>query len=124
MSSIWLGRVYYVFGFFFIIVILLVVVCAEMSQVLTYMNLCVEDWRWWWKSFFASSFVAFYIFCYSINYLVCYTLLRLLTLHGLGDNDGNRRCWVPNFFRVCASPLLFSKDRLKIIKFHSLFTLS
>lgn len=70
MSSIWLGRVYYVFGFLLIVFFLLVVVCAEVSLVLTYMNLCVEDWRWWWKSFFASGSVAVYIFLYSINYLV------------------------------------------------------
>ncbi|XP_019058257.1 PREDICTED: transmembrane 9 superfamily member 11-like [Tarenaya hassleriana] len=70
MSSIWMGRVYYVFGFLFIVLILLVVVCAEVSLVLTYMHLCSEDWKWWWKSFFASGSVAIYIFIYSINYLV------------------------------------------------------
>ncbi|KAK1439436.1 hypothetical protein QVD17_05254 [Tagetes erecta] len=70
MSSIWLGRVYYVFGFLFIVLILLVSVCAEVSLVLTYMHLCVEDWRWWWKSFFASGSVSLYVFLYSINYLV------------------------------------------------------
>ncbi|KAL1819598.1 hypothetical protein ACET3Z_014467 [Daucus carota] len=70
MSSIWMGRVYYVFGFLFVVLILLVVVCAEVSLVLTYMHLCVEDYKWWWKSFFASGSVAIYIFLYSINYLV------------------------------------------------------
>ena len=70
MSSIWMGRVYYVFGFLLVVMILLVVVCAEVSLVLTYMHLCVEDWRWWWKSFFASGSVAIYIFLYSVNYLV------------------------------------------------------
>ncbi|KAG2668456.1 hypothetical protein I3760_15G161800 [Carya illinoinensis] len=70
MSSIWMGRVYYVFGFLFIVLILLVVVCAEVSLVLTYMHLCVEDWKWWWKSFFASGSVAIYIFLYSVNYLL------------------------------------------------------
>ncbi|KAJ1698501.1 hypothetical protein LUZ63_007013 [Rhynchospora breviuscula] len=70
MSSIWMGRVYYVFGFLFIVMMLLVVVCAEVSLVLTYMHLCVEDWKWWWKSFFSSGSVAIYIFLYSINYLV------------------------------------------------------
>lgn len=70
MSSLWLGRVYYVFGFLFIVLILLVVVCAEVSLVLTYMHICVEDWRWWWKAFFASGSVAIYIFFYSVNYLV------------------------------------------------------
>lgn len=70
MSSIWLGRVYYVFGFLFVVLVLLVIVCAEVSVVLTYMHLCVEDWRWWWKSFFASGSVALYVFLYAINYLV------------------------------------------------------
>ncbi|KAL2621947.1 hypothetical protein R1flu_002152 [Riccia fluitans] len=70
MSSIWMGRVYYVFGFLFVVLVLLVIVCAEVSVVLTYMHLCVEDWRWWWKSFFASGSVAVYVFLYSINYLL------------------------------------------------------
>jgi transmembrane 9 superfamily protein 2/4 len=69
-SSIWQGRFYYVFGFLLIVLSLLVIVCAEVSVVLTYMHLCVEDWRWWWKAFFASGSVALYVFLYSINYLV------------------------------------------------------
>lgn len=70
LSSIWLGRFYYVFGFLLVVLLLLVIVCAEVSVVLTYMHLCVEDWRWWWKAFFASGSVALYVFLYSINYLV------------------------------------------------------
>ncbi|WVZ22970.1 hypothetical protein V8G54_001514 [Vigna mungo] len=70
MSSIWMGRVYYVFGFLLIVLILLVVVCAEVSLVLTCMHLCVEDWRWWWKSFFGFGSVVIYIFLYFINYVV------------------------------------------------------
>ncbi|XP_078438955.1 endomembrane protein 70 protein family [Wolffia australiana] len=70
LSSIWLGRFYYVFGFLFIVLVLLVVVCAEVAVVLTYMHLCVEDWQWWWKAFFASGSVSLYVFLYSINYLI------------------------------------------------------
>ncbi|KAK4751336.1 hypothetical protein SAY87_004818 [Trapa incisa] len=70
LSSIWLGRFYYVFGFLLIVLTMLIVVCAEVSLVLTYMHLCVEDWRWWWKAFYASGSVALYVFLYSINYLV------------------------------------------------------
>ncbi|KAL3508918.1 hypothetical protein ACH5RR_028321 [Cinchona calisaya] len=70
LSSIWLGRFYYVFSFLLIVLLLLVVVCAEVSVVLTYMHLCVEDWMWWWKVFYASGSVALYVFLYSINYLV------------------------------------------------------
>ncbi|KAL5221137.1 hypothetical protein ABZP36_025850 [Zizania latifolia] len=70
MSSLWLGRVYYVFGFLLVVMALLVAVCAEVSMVLTYMGLCVEDWRWWWRSFFASGSVAGYILGYAVYYLV------------------------------------------------------
>ncbi|PIN22076.1 Endosomal membrane protein, EMP70 [Handroanthus impetiginosus] len=70
LSSIWLGRFYYVFGFLLVVFMLLVIVCAEVSVVLTYMHLCVEDWMWWWKAFYASGSVALYVFLYSINYLV------------------------------------------------------
>lgn len=70
LSSIWLGRFYYVFGFLLVVLLLLVVVCAEVSVVLTYMHLCVEDWQWWWKAFYASGSVSVYVFLYSINYLV------------------------------------------------------
>ncbi|XP_057767243.1 transmembrane 9 superfamily member 12 [Salvia miltiorrhiza] len=70
LSSIWLGRFYYVFGFLLVVLLLLVIVCAEVSVVLTYMHLCVEDWMWWWKAFYASGSVALYVFLYSINYLV------------------------------------------------------
>jgi transmembrane 9 superfamily protein 2/4 len=76
MSSLWMGQVYYVFGFLLVVLVLLVIVCAEVSVVLTYMHLCVEDYRWWWKAFFASGSVALYVFLYSINYLV-------FDLHGL-----------------------------------------
>lgn len=70
ISSIWLGRFYYVFGFLLIVLLLLVIVCAEVSVVLTYMLLCVEDWTWWWKAFYASGSVSLYVFLYSIKYLV------------------------------------------------------
>ncbi|XP_052178548.1 transmembrane 9 superfamily member 12 [Diospyros lotus] len=70
LSSIWLGRFYYVFGFLLVVLLLLVIVCGEVSVVLTYMHLCVEDWQWWWKAFYASGSVSLYVFLYSINYLV------------------------------------------------------
>ena len=51
MSSIWLHEVYYVFGFLFIVQILTVIVCAEVSIVMSYIQLSTEDYRWWWRSF-------------------------------------------------------------------------
>uniref|UniRef100_A0A0D9X6A9 Transmembrane 9 superfamily member n=1 Tax=Leersia perrieri TaxID=77586 RepID=A0A0D9X6A9_9ORYZ len=70
MSSLWLGRVYYVFGFLLVVMALLVAVSGEVSAVVTYMGLCVEDWRWWWRAFFASGSVAAYMLGYAVYYLV------------------------------------------------------
>eukprot|EP00897_Mesotaenium_endlicherianum_P005496 jgi/Mesen1/4975/ME000248S04256 len=69
MSSIWMQRVYYGFGFLFVVLILLILVCAEVAVVFTYLQLTMEDYRWWWRSFLASGSVALYAFLYSINYL-------------------------------------------------------
>nr|CAD1831894.1 unnamed protein product [Ananas comosus var. bracteatus] len=69
-SSLWMGRVYYVFGFLLLVLGLFVVVCAEVALVLTYVHLCAEDWRWWWKAFFAPGSVAVYVLVYAVKYLV------------------------------------------------------
>eukprot|EP00850_Spirogloea_muscicola_P009818 SM000056S17936 [mRNA] locus=s56:270892:274274:+ [translate_table: standard] len=69
-QSIWNQHIYYVFGFLFIVLILLVIVCAEVAVVFTYLQLTMEDYRWWWRSFSASGSVAVYAFLYSINYLI------------------------------------------------------
>ncbi|CAI5516232.1 unnamed protein product [Closterium sp. Naga37s-1] len=78
MSSMWMQRIYYGFGFLFIVLVLLIVVCAEVAVVFTYLQLTMEDYRWWWRSFFASGAVAFYVFLYSINYLI----VDLHRMHG------------------------------------------
>eukprot|EP00898_Chlorokybus_atmophyticus_P003822 jgi/Chlat1/4440/Chrsp29S04396 len=69
MSSLWLHRVYYAFGFLLVVIFLLVLVCAEVSVVLTYVQLCAEDYRWWWRSFLASGSVALYTLLYAGGYL-------------------------------------------------------
>ncbi|XP_073109499.1 transmembrane 9 superfamily member 12-like [Elaeis guineensis] len=74
---IWDGRSYYDFSFLseklvgllLMAAIFLTVACAEVSVGSAYMCLCTRDWKWWWKAFFASGSVGFYIFMFSINYL-------------------------------------------------------
>eukprot|EP00475_Leptophrys_vorax_P002615 TRINITY_DN11474_c0_g3_i1.p2 TRINITY_DN11474_c0_g3~~TRINITY_DN11474_c0_g3_i1.p2 ORF type:complete len:300 (+),score=28.48 TRINITY_DN11474_c0_g3_i1:39-902(+) len=82
MSSMWMQRIYYGFGFLFVVLILLMVVCAEVAVVFTYLQLTMEDYRWWWRSFFASGAVALYVFLYSINYLI----VDLHRMHGALSN--------------------------------------
>jgi len=70
MSSVWSHQIYYVFGFALIVLVILVVTCAEITIVMTYFQLCSEDYRWWWRSFLTSGSSALYLFLYSILYYV------------------------------------------------------
>mmetsp|Transcript_15218 Transcript_15218/g.20094 ORF Transcript_15218/g.20094 Transcript_15218/m.20094 type:complete len:646 (+) Transcript_15218:68-2005(+) len=68
LSSVWMGQYYYVFGFLFLVYIILLVTCGEITMVLTYFQLCSENYHWWWRSFFTSGSTAIYVFVYSAVY--------------------------------------------------------
>ena len=59
---------YYVFGFLLLVFLLLVVTCAEISIVLTYFQLCAEDYRWWWRSMLVPGASGVYLYAYCIFY--------------------------------------------------------
>jgi transmembrane 9 superfamily protein 2/4 len=66
MTSLWMDQYYYVFGFTFVVFIILIITCAEVTLLLVYTQLCAENHRWWWFSFFAPGSTALYTFIYSI----------------------------------------------------------
>jgi len=68
MSSVWLQRFYYVFGFLALVLLILLITCAEISIVLCYFQLCNEDYHWWWRAFLTAGSSGFYLFAYSILY--------------------------------------------------------
>ncbi|CEO96034.1 Transmembrane 9 superfamily member [Plasmodiophora brassicae] len=68
MSSLWLHRFYYMFGFLVIVFVILAITCAEITIVMCYFHLCSEDYQWWWRAFFTSGASAGYLFAYSIMY--------------------------------------------------------
>jgi len=68
MTSVWLQRFYYVFGFLALVLLILLITCAEISIVLCYFQLCNEDYNWWWRSFLTSGSSGLYLFAYSIMY--------------------------------------------------------
>jgi transmembrane 9 superfamily protein 2/4 len=68
MSSVWLHRQYYVFGFLLVVFFILILTCSEISIVMCYFQLCGEDYHWWWRSFLTSGSSAFYLFLYSVLY--------------------------------------------------------
>lgn len=68
LNAIWENQFYYMFGFLFLVFIVLVISCAEITIVMTYMQLCAEDYSWWWRSFFVSGGCAIYVWLYSLFY--------------------------------------------------------
>ncbi|KAF9208678.1 hypothetical protein BGZ49_007960 [Haplosporangium sp. Z 27] len=68
LKSIWEDQYYYMFGFLSLVFAILLITCVEISIVVVYFQLCDEDYNWWWRSFFVSSFSAVYIFLYSMVY--------------------------------------------------------
>merc|ERR1712118_274539 len=75
MTSIWMHQYYYLFGFLALMLMIVAVTCAEISIMLTYVQLTVGDYRWWWSSFFASGSSGLYVFFYSAVYY--YTRLKI-----------------------------------------------
>ena len=68
MSALWLHQIYYIFGFLFLVGIVLVITCAEVAILMTYFQLCCEDYNWWWRSFTTSGACSIYMFLYAIWY--------------------------------------------------------
>jgi len=69
MSALWLHQLYYVMGFLLAVGVVLVATCAQVSIVMCYLQLCAEDYRWWWKSFWNCATGGIYVFLYSIWFL-------------------------------------------------------
>uniref|UniRef100_A0A0G4H5F7 Transmembrane 9 superfamily member n=1 Tax=Chromera velia CCMP2878 TaxID=1169474 RepID=A0A0G4H5F7_9ALVE len=68
MSSIWHNNFYFLFGFALLVFILTALTCALISIFITYMILAHEEYRWWWRSFFASASSGLYFYAFSIYY--------------------------------------------------------
>ena len=69
MSALWLHQIYYVMGFLLAVLLILTATCAQVSIVLTYLQLCAENHRWWWWSFWNCASAGIYLFLYAIWFL-------------------------------------------------------
>jgi len=70
LSAIWENQYYYLFGFLFLVFLILITSCSLICVVMTYFQLCGEDYHWWWKSLITSGGSAIYVGLYCIFYLV------------------------------------------------------
>jgi len=64
MSSVWLQRFYYVFGFLALVLFILLVTCGEMAIVLCYFQLCNENYMWQWRAFLNTGSAGLFLFGY------------------------------------------------------------
>eukprot|EP00210_Caulerpa_lentillifera_P000724 g701.t1 len=69
MTSLWMGFYYYLFGYLFIVAFLTFLVTVEVSVLCTYVQLCAEDYHWWWRTFWRGGSIALYIMIYAIGFL-------------------------------------------------------
>jgi len=70
LGALWLHQMYYVMGFALLVCTILTLSTSTVSMVLTYLALCNEEYRWWWRSFWAGASAGMYLFGYSLWFLV------------------------------------------------------
>lgn len=69
-DTVWGHELYYIFGFIFVVFVILIITCGEISIVMSYFQLCSENYHWWWRSFLISGSSGVYFFAYSAFYFV------------------------------------------------------
>ncbi|KAG9839043.1 multispanning membrane protein, partial [Aureobasidium melanogenum] len=69
-KSIWQDKsgYYYVFGFLAVVAVMLVAVVMEVTVIAVYIQLCSENYHWWWHSFMVGASSSFWIFAYCVYY--------------------------------------------------------
>lgn len=67
-ASIWGFKIYTLPGILFITFLILVILTAILSIGLTYIQLSVEDHRWWWRSVLCGGSTAIFMFGYGIYF--------------------------------------------------------
>ena len=78
LTSIWAHQTYYMFGFLFIVILILCLTCSETTILLTYFQLCSENYHWWWRSYLSSAATGAYVFLYSTHFF--FTKLEITDL--------------------------------------------
>jgi len=67
-ESTWGHKSYQLFGILFLVAIILLIVTACITIALTYFQLSMEDYRWWWSSFLNGGSTGIFIYAYSVFY--------------------------------------------------------
>jgi len=69
-QSVWQDKsgYYYVFGFLAVVSVILMITIAEVTIVTVYIQLCSENYHWWWQSFLVGGGSAVWVFLYCVWY--------------------------------------------------------
>ncbi|EGR27520.1 hypothetical protein IMG5_194690 [Ichthyophthirius multifiliis] len=79
VKSIWNNQFFYLFGFLLLAVLLLIITCAEISILLTYVQLNNGNHKWWWNSFYSTGFCGVYVYAYCFFYWLFYLNITRLS---------------------------------------------
>ena len=61
-ASIWGHKVYTLFGILALAFVMLIIVTCFVTIAFTYFQLIVEDYHWWWRSFFSGGSTGIIVF--------------------------------------------------------------
>jgi hypothetical protein len=67
-TSVWGHNSYTLWGILALVFLILIVVTACITIALTYFQLSMEDYRWWWRSFASGGSTGVFIFVHSFFY--------------------------------------------------------
>lgn len=69
-QSVWSDKsgYYYMFGFLSVVSLILIVTVAETTVVTIYVQLCSENYNWWWQSFLVGGGSSVWVFLYCVWY--------------------------------------------------------
>eukprot|EP01135_Chromosphaera_perkinsii_P005568 Nk52_evm117s352 gene=Nk52_evmTU117s352 len=68
--ALWTHQTYYMFGFLFLVYVIMIVTTCEITIVMVYFMLCLENYRWWWRSFLMAGGSALYVLLFAFFYFV------------------------------------------------------
>ena len=70
LDNVWLGRIYYMFGFLFLCYGIMIITCAAVTILLVYFLLCAENYHWQWRAFCTAGASAGYVFANALLFWV------------------------------------------------------
>jgi len=67
-AAVWGHHVYTFFGILSLAFLMLIIVTSFITVSLTYFQLALEDYRWWWRAFFSGGSTGLFIYSYALFY--------------------------------------------------------